>query len=705
MIFHDIRQRFSDRMLSLRGLLGTAKQPRIVQRSLHSPQNAGDGILHKIKNRNNTLILPTWNRRSDLVRQLGILLLTGLVILIGIQIIHLSQRGIQLEQTTSANIIQGFGAIAQGASSINEKQFNDSQAAFSRAQQHFADAQQDAWFLQPGIVTNLFSDPRLITAQNVLRAGTNLAHAGAIFSKISSELATMPRAFFAAQNVYYGSSRPSLTARLRNNLEEMRQAATHLTLSAQALENIPKKFIPVELRDQLDFAQRALYAFLEFLNTFEEDTPAMLKLLGDSAPHTFLILLQNNAELRPTGGFIGNYIIAETNDGYLTKNEMFDVYFSDHQLSEIVEPPAEIRHINERWYLRDSNYSAHFPLSAEKAAWFLEKENGPGVDTVIAIDKSLVEKMLTLTGTIHVPEINTNVSTQNFTTVMSFLIESKYFGREDPKVILKNFLPAFQEELFAKVDPLTLAALLRDAITEKHILAYSKDPDVQSFFEQHNLAGLMYKPEPNEDYLNIVHTSIGGNKSDDYMSEYILHDTYLNADGTLENDLTITRTHLWNAQIEQDIRRTTAAMGFGEISNLLYSILGRATNFHRLRIYVPKGSEVISTNVPDLETKFDEEVGLTYFALPFQVPLSSSASINIRYKLPFTINFKPANEYRLTAQKQAGQERITLQKRIFPERGMQEYTSYPEGSEDLEGIWKYEGPFTGDLQLRSVWGK
>ena len=143
-------------------------------------------------------------------------------------------------------------------------------------------------------------------------------------------------------------------------------------------------------------------------------------------------------------------MVVETNDGYITKNNIYDIYSADHKLAEKLLPPSEILPANKEWFMRDSNYSGHFPLSAERAAWFLEKEQGPGVDSVMAIDQTFVTELLRLTGPIKIPELSQPLTAENFSTIVSYVVESKLTGREDPKAILKSFMPIFIQALFKK---------------------------------------------------------------------------------------------------------------------------------------------------------------------------------------------------------------------------------------------------------------
>lgn len=95
-------------------------------------------------------------------------------------------------------------------------------------------------------------------------------------------------------------------------------------------------------------------------------------LVGLYRKQTYLVLLQNNMELRPTGGFIGSFALLTFNKGQLLDFEVRDVYSTDGQLKGHVEPPTELKeHLGEAgWYLRDSNWDPDFPTSAARAAWF-----------------------------------------------------------------------------------------------------------------------------------------------------------------------------------------------------------------------------------------------------------------------------------------------------------------------------------------------
>lgn len=662
------------------------------------------------------LLLPERCIRKNRLRAVNLSLILGLAvaILIAINIIHLATSGLRFKTDITEAASSGFEKIVNGAMAISESNFENAAALFANAEKIFKNMRSRTWFISPKIGMLTLRDPMFESAHALIEAGKHLSAAGINFTEVASELEFLPRSFFEANEKRIVAADalspefyPSLTEKLKKQMPGISAAASSLALANSEMQKVPDAFVPRDLRDKFRFAKDALAALSKIVESLKNDMPAILSMLGDDHPHTYLILLQNNAEIRPSGGFIGNYMILEVNDGYVTKSEVFDIYSADHQLKEILAPPAEILPANPRWFMRDSNYSGHFPLSAEKAAWFLEKEGGPGVDTVIAIDTSFIVELLRLTGPTKIPELRLALDAENFSAAVSYIIESKIFGRENPKTILKSFMANFQKALFERIDPAKLVPVL-DALAEsKHLLAYSKNPDVQEFFEMRGIAGLMKNLEPKEDYLNIIHTSIGGNKSDAYITEEITHDTYLKSDGRVIDEVAITRTHGWNDETERHIRETATAFGFPNIAKNVMEILGRSRNIHALRIYVPKGVTLEGSSDSEIALHEDPETGKSYFSATMLTPVGTSETLTVRYALPFTLNLDPVDKYSLTVQKQAGQERVNLQKRIFPESGIKNYKYFPEnlGEFDADGIWHYENALERDMQFVSIWGK
>ena len=98
-----------------------------------------------------------------------------------------------------------------------------------------------------------------------------------------------------------------------------------------------------------------------------ERLPAML---GWDGPRRYLVLTQNPAELRPTGGYTGSYGIIAFDRGKITERTFQDVFLLDLPWDyPFVKPPTELANYllgpKQPWQLADANWSPDFPTSAQ----------------------------------------------------------------------------------------------------------------------------------------------------------------------------------------------------------------------------------------------------------------------------------------------------------------------------------------------------
>src|SRR3989344_1662095 len=133
--------------------------------------------------------------------------------------------------------------------------------------------------------------------------------------------------------------------------------------------------------------------------------PGLGKIIGIGEQRVYLILLQNDTELRPTGGFIQTVGLLTLKNGQIIDLKTFDTYSLDGQLKGYVEPPSDLKkYLGESgWYLRDSNWDPDFSLSAQRAEWFLEKEIGRKVDGVISINTTSLKHFIGILGPLSYP--------------------------------------------------------------------------------------------------------------------------------------------------------------------------------------------------------------------------------------------------------------------------------------------------------------
>ena len=162
-----------------------------------------------------------------------------------------------------------------------------------------------------------------------------------------------------------------------------------------------------------------------FANTID----AFPSLLGFEGKRQYLILFQNNMEIRPGGGFIGSYGLAQLENGKLVSFKVHDVYDADGKLTAHIDPPFGLRRYlgSSHLYLRDSNFGIDFVEDGKQAARLLQWETGEKVDGVLAVDTTFLRKLLMVMGKVTVPDYNETVTAENFYLITQAHAEKDFF--------------------------------------------------------------------------------------------------------------------------------------------------------------------------------------------------------------------------------------------------------------------------------------
>lgn len=380
-------------------------------------------------------------------------------------------------------------------------------------------------------------------------------------------------------------------------------------------------------------------------------------LLGVDSSRTYLVLFQNDKELRPTGGFITAYTIAKVENGKFEPVSSSDIYNLDEFYKPRVTAPDPIIKylkgpylLNSNYRLRDINWSPDFATSMEL---FLKEASTVGiknVDGVIAVDTQLLVNILDVLGPVGVPgfgEYSTKIEPKCNCPQVIYELES-FADIEGPVVWSQNepgkivFAPPNYDNRKKIIGPLMNSILANtlgqskekipslfkaafNSAIDKHILIYMADEKAENALKTFGIAGSVDNSDA--DYLSIIDANLGGRKSNLYVTQEVEQEVKIAKDGSVEKSVSVT------------YKNPAAYDGW------LNSVLP-----NWVRVYVPKGSQLMSFD--GAETKADpyEDLGKTVFAGYFQLRPQGIAKITLTYKLPF----KVSGEYNLLLQKQPG---------------------------------------------------
>ena len=148
---------------------------------------------------------------------------------------------------------------------------------------------------------------------------------------------------------------------------------------------------------------------LSELETFLTDTKPLLvvlpQIMGHEQEKKYLILFQNDKELRPTGGFITAYAIFKVQKGLVTPEKSSDIYNLDDSLTKHIPAPEPIiKYLPgvSTLNLRDSNLSPDYYLSMKQFEDLYQyAQEEVDIDGIIALDTNFVLKMIEVLGPVE----------------------------------------------------------------------------------------------------------------------------------------------------------------------------------------------------------------------------------------------------------------------------------------------------------------
>ncbi len=416
-----------------------------------------------------------------------------------------------------------------------------------------------------------------------------------------------------------------------------------------AAQKIDLSSIPEEQKENAKLLPDKIGQAKESIRELAIITEVLTAFLGKNESRNYLLVFQNQTELRPTGGFMGSLAEISLENGKITsvKVPKGGPYDLKGQLMARVLPPRPLQLINSLWQLQDANWFPDFYKSALKIRWFWSKSGQPTIDGVIAVNSGFMEKILEVTGPVSLPEYDKVITAENFLIETQKAVELEYDKQANtPKKFIGDLFEVLMErsKSFDTNQWLSLASAASQALETKDIQIAMFRPEEEESVEQFGWQGKL-KPTSG-DSLAIIGANIAGQKTDGVIKEVVDHVAEIQADGSIIDTLRLTRTH-------QGIKGEL----FKGVRNVQY-----------LRIYVPKGSEILAaqgfdppasdlyknildTDQPDSDLLAVEQTSRpamnsvwvadeddrTVFGGWLQLDPGQTQEIIVRYKLPFTV--------------------------------------------------------------------
>lgn len=405
---------------------------------------------------------------------------------------------------------------------------------------------------------------------------------------------------------------------------------------------------------------------------------------------TYLILLQNNLELRPAGGFISAVALLTFDNSKLINLEVKDVYTVDSQLRGKVEPPLDIKTFlgESNWYLRDSNWDPDFPTTAQTASWFIDKELNRSLSGVISLDAyALLDLLKSLPQPINVN--GNQIDSTNLIETLQYHQEIDFSENSYKNELLSQTFYQIIEQL-KKSDRGVRQQFLTNlslAFKQRHAAIFSNSPMAQSIFNDIAYDAAIIDPScpaiiNNQncitDYFMLVEANVGINKANYYLNKTSRHTI----------NITPSRIH-HTLEFSQSNNSDTANWPGG-----LYKA--------HYRLYLPRGIilESISLNQKPLSPasyQVNQQHGKTVVSFYNSTPISVTDSFSLSYFLPLNLKDTNSLAYTYLIQKQLGSDSSPLDITInYPPSYTPTFLNHPDANHNLQSI-NYQTQLDQDL--------
>ncbi len=447
--------------------------------------------------------------------------------------------------------------------------------------------------------------------------------------------------------IFIAETLDKISPELEGITKELAKAGEEL--SSINPKRYPKAIAGKEIRSKLVSLQTTLNESVQLFSQAKPLIKLLPTLLGNPDSKTYLLLFQNDAELRSTGGFLTAYAYLDMNQGKMVPGNSYDIYNLDARWNSNLKAPDPIqKYLKESsWNLRNINLSPDFKVSMDQ---FLEiYKDIPGtrqIDGIIAIDTTVPVKLLDIIGPIGVggwgnfsSEIDPRCDCPQVVYALEEIADRpSYAIKLDRKAVLGPLMHSLMANAMGSPKHLwpELLNSILTSIQEKHMLLYFLDENTQKIAEDFNSAGRIKDFEG--DYLHINDNNFGGAKTDMFIERSVEQEMEIESGKVVKTvSISYNNPH----------KGSNCNLEAGQLClNGVYK--------DWVRIYVPLGSELISVVGSEDESVTGEEFSKTFFTAFFTMRPESQSKLVFKYQLP-SMN---TDTYQLLIQKQPGKPTI-----------------------------------------------
>ncbi len=626
--------------------------------------NALHNLLDRLRN-------PQWARVRSTLRKIWRYawpVLAGLVLVLAIGAAWFGPSA----RTVYKEALAAKTDLEEAQTMIVSQEFTEGQKALVTGRAHLVTAQEKMQRLNvlrkfPVAGANVRAINELLSAGIAMTAGVE---------RLSTWAETVVKPFKTGKSFSLSTLKPeqkrSILEAIYKAQPDLQAAKASLDLALTHIDAIPKSGLLGPVANAIQPFQEKLPGLRDGIEQAIPASRIIPPILGYPDQQNYLFLLQNNTELRPTGGFIGTYGILKARDGEIASFTTDNVYNLDDRAKGLnIKPPTPLTkymRVN-RWLFRDSNWSPDFPTAAQEALNFYRREGGPerNLDGVIAVDPTFFSRLLTLTGPITIGK--TEFRSDNLVEELQYITGYAYDGKVNVDTTQrKNIIGVLGQQLIERMLKLPKEkygkawTIFQESVQQKHLLIWLANGDRQAIVKSLGWAGAVEVPQG--DSLMVIDANLASLKSDPAVSRTLTYKVTRDG-GDLIANLVIKYQHTGKLTWKTTRYRTYT------------------------RVYVPRGSTLISSSgaMTECNVKKDgtvesfEELGHTVFAAFTCTEVGATKELTLTYRLNGSpVALLDQGRYKLLIQKQPGTIAHALQLTVDVDREIGDTPILPEGA-------------------------
>ncbi|MGX1159827.1 uncharacterized protein DUF4012 [Arthrobacter sp. SLBN-100] len=499
------------------------------QSSKNSSRQTG-GRATRPRNRRRILITGIWTATAAAILSVAALWIGGRAETINTELDAAAQLVPQLKNQVAGNNAQQAGA------SVNRLRIHTAAARNA--------AEDPLWTLASAVP---FLGPNFDAVSEIARTADDVATLGA---------APLVKVF---DSLNWDILLPTVSG---TDLEPLKKAAPSaasaahaVRISVERLERIETSRLLPEVADPLIRAKEELRSVTDTLDASADAALIIPDMLGAEGGRNYLLMIQNNAESRASGGIPGALAVVKLEDGKLTLGAQTTAgeigTFSPSLPVDTQQQQIYTARLGK--YMQDVNLTPDFPTAASSAVAMWEKKTGNSLDGVLSIDPVALSYILAATGPVEIADSDWSLANSglpselNAKNVVSTLLSDVYAKIERPE-LQDVYFAGVAQKIFAELalgnaDAKRLIVGITQATSEGRVRVWSATSDEQKVIAKYPLGGSIAGESVGPAEFGVYFNDGTGAKMDYYVKRTVQLVKECPVDGYEQTSVRITSTN------------------------------------------------------------------------------------------------------------------------------------------------------------------